>query len=647
MKLSLLRIQNFRCFIDRTVEFGDYTCLVGPGGAGKSTILNALRILFRDTAASPTDLLTLHEEDFHGKDIKKDIVITATFSDLESEAQEDFKHYFRQDRLVISVIARWNEESRTAEVKQHGERMVMDDFAEFFKADGDKASASELKSIYVKIREKHPSLPAPTTKPAMIDSLRAFESAHPELCALSTSEDEFYGFSRGANRLQKYVQWVFIPAVKDASTEQLEAKKSALGTLLERTVRSKISFSELLDELRAEVQGKYQNILDQNRGALEELSKALTVRLQEWAHPAARLNLSWQNDPARCVSIAEPLAEVLAAEGRFQGTLARFGHGLQRSFLLALLQELSACPDTGNPRLLLACEEPELYQHPPQARHLSSVLQKLSKGNSQVVVSTHSPYFISGKGFQDVRLIRQELIEDQPCVKRLTFDELSEKLADAFGEPVPSSTGVEFKVEQSLQAGLNEMFFSPILILVEGLEDLAYVSTQFILTDRMDEFRRLGCHIVPALGKGPMIQALAIATLLGIPTFVVFDADGDDAANRKQRERENLAILRICDLQGASPFPTTIFQTVNLVMWPSQIGSVIQGEFGRTEWQEYEAKVREKRKVYGFRNLDKNVLFIGNVLALAFQDGKSSKILDGLCDQIISFARSARAEKAI
>jgi energy-coupling factor transporter ATP-binding protein EcfA2 len=446
------------------VDFGDYTCLVGPGGAGKSTILTALRILFRDSSASPTDLLTLHEEDFHGKNTQDDVVITATFSDLEREAQEDFKDYFRHDKLVISAAAHWDVPSRSAEVRQHGERLVMNDFAEFFKADGDKASAAELKTIYAKIRERYPDLPPPAAKAAMIDSLRAFESAHSELCKLSRSEDEFYGFSKGTNRLQKYVQWVFIPAVKDASTEQLEGKRTALGTLLERTVRSKISFSELLDELRADVRGKYQGILDQHHGALEELSKSLTARLQEWAHPAAKLDLSWQNDPERCVSIAEPLAQVLAAEGRFQGTLARFGHGLQRSFLLALLQELSGCPDTGNPRLLLACEEPELYQHPPQARHLSSVLQKLSRGNSQVVVSTHSPYFISGKGFQDVRLVRQEALEDQPCVKSLTFKDLSERLAEAVGAPLPSPTIVEFKVEQSLQAGLNEMFFSPVLV---------------------------------------------------------------------------------------------------------------------------------------------------------------------------------------
>jgi len=47
------------------------------------------------------------------------------------------------------------------------------------------------------------------------------------------------------------------------------------------------------------------------------------------------------------------------------------GHGLQRSYLLALLQELAGSEAPNAPTLILGCEEPELYQHPPQARHLA------------------------------------------------------------------------------------------------------------------------------------------------------------------------------------------------------------------------------------------------------------------------------------
>ena len=548
---------------------------------------------------------------------------------------------------MVSAVARWNDQLHSAEVTQYGQRMVMGEFEEFFRAAGDNALVPQLRAIYARIRERHPDLPPPGTKTAMIDAFHAYETEHPELCALRLSADKFYGFE-GVSRLDEFLQWVFVPAVKDASSEQIEAKKTALGLLLERTVRSKMSFLEPLAKLRSEVEQQYQTLLNENQNALESLSNSLTTRLQEWAHPSAKLTLTWRNDPTKSVSIAQPLAEVMAGEGRFQGTLSRFGHGLQRSFLLALLQELSGCGNAGSPKLLLACEEPELYQHPPQARHLSSVLQKLSNANTQVIVSTHSPYFISAQGFKDVRVIRQELAENQPCIRSVSFVELSAKLAEALGGPALQPTGMELKVEQTLQAALNEMFFSPVLVLVEGLEDLAYISTQFILSDQTEEFRRLGCHIVPTMRKSNMIQPLAIARMFEIPTFVIFDGDGDDvdkAEHRAHHERDNVALLRLCSVPAASPFPTTIFQTPNLTVWPTNIRSVVREEFGKQEWERFEVTVRQKRRIADVPDLQKNALFIGHVLTEAHSEGKNSAVLEGVCNHIIAFARSARASQ--
>jgi len=52
MKLSKLRIENFRSFKDETIYFDDYTCLVGANGAGKSAVLTALNVFCRNNASS-------------------------------------------------------------------------------------------------------------------------------------------------------------------------------------------------------------------------------------------------------------------------------------------------------------------------------------------------------------------------------------------------------------------------------------------------------------------------------------------------------------------------------------------------------------------------------------------------------------------
>jgi predicted ATP-dependent endonuclease of OLD family len=646
MKLSKLNIKHFRCYSDETIHFGDYTCVVGAGGAGKSTILTALRILFRDATESTTDLFNLHREDFHKKDITTDIAITATFTNLDAEAQEEFKHYFRHGELVVSAVAKWDEKNQSAEVKQYGERLGIPEFKDFFEHFDDKAAA--VLPRYDALREKYSSLPAAKQKPAMEAALHAFESEHPEQLKLIASSEEFYGFTRGANKLRKYVEWVFIPAVKDASTEQVEGKKTALGQLLERTVRSKISFTDKLSQLLSETRQKYGSILEENQNALTTLSESLSGRLKEWAHPNASLILNWKNDSSRQVSIADPLAEVLAGEGRFQGPLSRFGHGLQRCFLLALLQELSGCKDSGNPRLILACEEPELYQHPPQARYMSTVLQNLSEENSQVIITTHSPYFISGRGFEDVRVVRQELLNEQPSIRHAEFDVLSRRLGEVRNDNRPAPRGMQFKVEQALQPTLNEIFFSPVVILVEGLEDVAYLSTYFLISNRMDEFRRLGCHIVATSGKSSMLSPLVITGLLGIPTFVIFDADGHERREdkRAQHARDNTALMRACGLEAPDPFPAVVFTSSSLVVWPTEIGAVVKESLTNEAWRRCEDEVRQANGLQGVDGLEKNSLFIGSVLAKIYDEGRRSAILEELCNQILSFARGVASSRA-
>lgn len=52
MRLTEIKIKNFRSFEDETIAVDDYTCFVGPNGTGKSTVLQALNVFFRNTSAA-------------------------------------------------------------------------------------------------------------------------------------------------------------------------------------------------------------------------------------------------------------------------------------------------------------------------------------------------------------------------------------------------------------------------------------------------------------------------------------------------------------------------------------------------------------------------------------------------------------------
>ena len=121
-----------------------------------------MNVFFREVRDASTNLLQLQEEDFHNKNIDQPIEITVTFCNRSAEAQEDFNHYFRNGELTVTAIAQFDPKSRRAEVTQHGERFVMQEFAPFFAALEGGQLVAKLKELYTAIREGFPGIVTPS-----------------------------------------------------------------------------------------------------------------------------------------------------------------------------------------------------------------------------------------------------------------------------------------------------------------------------------------------------------------------------------------------------------------------------------------------------------------------------------------------------
>ena len=339
----------------------------------------------------------------------------------------------------------------------------------------------------------------------------------------------------------------------------------------------------------------------------------------------------------------EPVARVSIGEDGFIGEVPRLGHGMQRSFLLAILQELATADQEAGPTLLLGFEEPELYQHPPQAQHIAAVLEKLAssaEGNAQIIVTTHSPYFVSAKGFESVRLVRKSGETRCSIVKAATYEDMEKRLADALGESPGEPSALMARVGQIMQPSQRELFFTRVAILVEGLEDVAFISTHLHLTEKWEAFRESGCHFVVCNGKVSLSRPLAIACELGIRYFVVFDSDADerDATERENNLRSNTCILRLCGHTEAEPLPSENLWCSNLVMWRTDIGEIVREDVGSAAWDDALQTVREAN--HYTKNVNrKNNLLISATLEKLNDEGKASTILTKLCDRILAFAR--------
>jgi len=653
MRIKSVRIQNFRSFEDEIIFLDNYNCFVGANGSGKSTVLSALNIFFRDTSHSAHEYTVLTKEDFHCKNTNNPIEITVTFDHLSDEAKEDLSHYVRQDELTVTAKAIYSAETQQAEVIQYGKRKGMVEFIPFFQAVKNGAKKDGLKTIYENIQTQGVSLPAPGTIQQMKDALNGYEAEHPNDCGLIESPDQFYGFTQGS-KLAPYVLWAYVPAVKDASDEQVESRDTVLGKLLAFTVRSSIDFAEVLGSIKSQAQEQYRAMLVQHKQQLSSLSEKLMNRLQVWSHPNVRLNLDWKSDSDKALKVAEPLIESILGEGAFDGEVKRFGHGLQRSYILALLQELAELNTERSPTLILGCEEPELYQHPPQAQYLATVFRKLSEGNSQILLSTHAPYFVSGKDFEDVYYVRCNHATNSTTVTNVNHGEIASVVAAARGETVASKEGIVAKIHQALQPHINEMFFTPTLILVEGMEDIAYITTYLHLMGLWDEYRRYGCHMVHVDNKNNLFNPIAIAKKLGIPHFIVFDADKNiyekaqqttDASGRvdpdgigEKHRKDNATLLNLCGADPSTPFPSAHCFGENYMMWATNIGDSIETDFDKDTYNRAKAQTHLAFGDEG--GLKKNSLFIAELLTDLWNQEHKSANLQRLCEAIIRFARA-------
>ena len=118
MKLTALRIRNFRCCEEFAMDVESMHALVGANNAGKSTVLHALDLFFNPS------IRKLNEESFFRKDLSRRIEIEAIFDQLTSNEANELGTYLKTDGSFHVM--------RTVEVvSQDGDESSPDESAKF------------------------------------------------------------------------------------------------------------------------------------------------------------------------------------------------------------------------------------------------------------------------------------------------------------------------------------------------------------------------------------------------------------------------------------------------------------------------------------------------------------------------------------
>lgn len=536
MKLKRARIQNFRCLEDVEILFENVTTFIGPNGVGKSSVLRALDWFFNGDRA-----VLLTDEDVYDKATERRIRVEAEFAQLTPGDQAALGKY-AESRESVVIWRTWD----GGPDKITGKAFAYPPFEEIRRLQG----AMDKRSAYKSLRESDPALQLPpaTSAQAVEAAMSAWEREHPDaLQEAEISDTNFFGFV-GQGKMSGLFDYVLVTADLRASEETQDSRSAVLGKILERAIDRTAADEELV-ELADQFRQGQSDIHARHFGPqLEAISKQLSDEVSAFTRDRSiRIKpLHVETKPSRVqfsVSVLDRETET---------RVDRQGHGFQRALLIAALKLLAERGAGGGSQgvICLAIEEPELFQHPVQARAFAAVLRHLAEAvdqNIQVTYATHSPCFIEPTHFDQIRRVSRRGADDDGqrivTVASVTLEAVMNNLDGYVKEET-----VRKRLDDVCLARLPEALFGEAVILVEGDTDRAVIEgcgehdNAVLAVD--------GIVVAEVGGKDILLLPCAILTLLGIPCLVVFDGD-KGLADRMRRDgkQENDVLVAERDQQ--------------------------------------------------------------------------------------------------
>jgi len=602
-------------------------------------------------------------EDFYAEDTSQDIEIAITFSELTAEEQAFFSPYI--DNNTLTVVRVFSLVPGRKSGTYHGIRLQNPEF-------GDVRSAGAKRDITAKYNElrgteKYPTLPAARSAEQALEALGQWESENPDGCSRLRDDGQFFGFTGvGQGYLGRRTRFILVPAVRDATDDATEKRGSCMTEIMDLVVRSVLATRKDVTSFKEETQANYKDILDPSKlPELTALQSQLTDTLRHYA-PDTSVSLRWA-DLAE-INIPMPEAEVKLLEDGYESAVQRTGHGLQRAFILTMLQHLVAAREIEKateevssseeeiptpkephlPNLILAIEEPELYQHPSRQRHMASVLLQLAEGsipgvakNTQVIYSTHAPLFVGLDRFDQIRLLRKEGGEaEKPKVTVVTkaaLDGVADDLRKLKGQRDGKYTAdtLRPRMQAVMTPWMNEGFFADVVVLLEGEGDRAAILG--VAESMGYDLESMGICVVPCMGKNNLDRPAVVFRNLGIQTYLVWD---NDKHVQDPDAEENKRLLRLVSA-AEEDWPAGVWNTHACL--EGNLECVLRQELSDAVFDVLLEQARSEFRMKKEQVL-KNPFVLRRVIEDAARQGRSSSTLRAIVEKIIGLRETETEE---
>lgn len=366
MKLSRLRVSNYRNLTDIDIPLTGSAVLVGENASGKSNLLHALRLVLDPSLSARQRTLT--SEDFSeslGADPMGDGAVIEVSVDVE-----DFEH----DPGLVATLA---------QALIDGEPMRARLTYRFGPRPGQEG--------------QHP--------PAYEASIHGGDDPD----------------RRIGGELRTYLHHVHMHALRDAEGDIASWRRSPLRPLLEEISRSTTpeDLAELAESLQAASEtARGLPAVSAAASAIETQTAALVGQLHR-LEPTLDLAPA---DPERTLRSLR-----LYLDGAAQRSLSSASLGSLNVLYIALLQlELARLIAKGEiEHALISIEEPEAHLHPHLQRRMFGSLLAEANAKLSTIVSTHSPHIVSVTPPKQLVVLRE--VDGSTCARAAGQASLSDR----------------------------------------------------------------------------------------------------------------------------------------------------------------------------------------------------------------------------
>lgn len=442
MRLREVRVRNFRNLTDIAVPIGDTTILVGENNTGKTALLDALRIALPRSAAGRTN--PFDDYDYH---------MSKKTDSLESSEGITIELWFRED-----VPDEWPDS-------------LIQALSEIIQTD----LVADIDSVGFRLTSSYD----PTAKDVVHkrEFLRLDGQPLPEKYNTPTYFNRFYS----------YVRLFYLSALRD-SNDEFSPRSQYWGRIL-RDLKIGDEKTKLITKELTKLNAELLNAdprLSEVSDSLNKIHSVVSVQPGKYT--------SIQPLPIKPWDLMSKSEVVIRPYGsEIDLPMSRYGQGTQSLAVLFLFEsyiDLLLKP-TFQPETdaILALEEPETHLHPQAARALAKNLHEMK---SQMVISSHCPYFIQEIPLEQIRMFRRNGAAAQITYLKRSFSvKLPETAAlsefckqNSARYSYNSSTSV-----LSLVGKMSEKEYRKLLIMYPGKPDLhsdvkrMYSESQWYLTD--------------------------------------------------------------------------------------------------------------------------------------------------------------------